>query len=112
MDMYAKCRMLSKAQEVFVELLVQDIALWNTLIAGYGQCGYNEEAVNYFMQMQDEGLSPDEISYVHVLKACGSIVCLKMGEEMHTEIAKQRLLENNIILSTAVVDMYAKYALL
>ena len=105
MDMYAKCRMLSKAQEVFVELLVQDIALWNTLIAGY-------EAVNYFMQMQDEGLSPDEISYVHVLKACGSIVCLKMGEEMHTEIAKQRLLENNIILSTAVVDMYAKYALL
>ena len=52
----------SKAQEIFDQLRIRDIASWNTLIAAYVQHGYGEEALNCFEQIRHEGLSPDAIS--------------------------------------------------
>ena len=68
-DMYAKCDALVKAQKVFNELPVRDVVSWNTMITGYVQHGYNEEALNCFCQMQDEGVFPNAVTFICCLKA-------------------------------------------
>ncbi|KAI5065566.1 hypothetical protein GOP47_0020261, partial [Adiantum capillus-veneris] len=107
-NMYAKCGALEKAQDVLDTLLYRDVVSWNSLITGYAQEGYSERALSCFERMQREGISPDAFTYSCVLKACASLGAADKGKEIYDEIAKQGLLQDNIVLGTALVDMYAK----
>ena len=69
-DMYARCGMLAKAQEVLEELPFRNNVSWSALISGYAQHGQGHKALECFERMQTEGLSPDEITFVCVLSAC------------------------------------------
>ncbi|KAH7432577.1 hypothetical protein KP509_07G028700 [Ceratopteris richardii] len=107
-DMYAKCGSLARAQQLLEVLPDLDVSSWNSLIAGYVHEGFAEQALHCFQQMSYEGQIPDEITYLLLLKACGSICALEKGELLHKEIFEQGLVLNNTFLGTALVDMYAK----
>lgn len=111
-DMYAKCGLLKKAQEVFDKLPVRDVVSWNTLVAGYSQHGLGEQALNCFEQMQMAGVLADSVTYVCILKACGSIGAADKGQKVHDEIVRGNGLEKDVHVGTALVDMYAKCGLL
>eukprot|EP00250_Pteridium_aquilinum_P020273 c24766_g7_i2 orf=1-354(-) len=106
--MYAKCGMLQKAQEVFDELSTRDLVSWNTLIAGYVDHGHGKEALSCFKQMQLRGFSPNAITFACILKACGSIRALEKGEEVHAHIMREHWLERDVVVGSALVDMYAR----
>ena len=107
-DMYAKCGKLAKAQEMLDEILIRDVISWNVIITGYVQHGYGEEALMCYEQMQWEGLSPNVVTFVCILKACGLIRALDNGKHVHSRINGDGLLEQSILLGNALVDMYAK----
>ena len=104
--MYAKCGMLDRSQELFDELLVRNVVSWNALIDGYAHQGKSKEALIHFERMQKEGFSPDVVTYICVLKACASIQALDKGKKIHNVIIQQRLIEKNIMFSTALINMY------
>ena len=110
-NMYAKCGSLTKAQELLDELLVRDVISWSALITGYVQHGRSQDALKWFRQMKDEGLSPDSVTYICILKACSS-VSLEIGEDIHAKVRKRGLLQKDLILGNALVDMYGKCGLL
>ncbi|KAH6559573.1 hypothetical protein KP509_1Z003200 [Ceratopteris richardii] len=107
-DMYLKCGMLSKAQDVFDTLLVRNACLWTTLIAGYMDHGQSGEALNCFEQMALEGTSPDNVTYICCLKACGSVGAARKGRELHAEVARRGLIDKDPAIGSVLVDMYAK----
>jgi pentatricopeptide repeat protein len=107
-DMYAKCGILAKAREVLEELHGRDVATWNTLIAGYVRQGLCHEALSCYERMQSDGLSTNATTYVCILKACGSAGAVDKGIRIHEEISGSGLLERNMLLGNALVDMYAK----
>ncbi|KAI5075881.1 hypothetical protein GOP47_0009957 [Adiantum capillus-veneris] len=107
-DMYAKCGDVSEARRVLGELSFQDVVSWNALIGGYAQEGEAEEALNCLEQMQHKGILPDAVTYISALKACAMMKAADRGKQIHDEIARQGLLENNILLSNTLVDMYSK----
>ena len=111
-DMYAKCSMMAKAQEVFDEILVRNVASWNALIIGYAQHGHGHDSLRCFKQMQDEGLSPDVITFVGILKACGSLGFMERGEEIYMRARSEKLFKKNVVLGTTIVDMYVKCGVL
>eukprot|EP00250_Pteridium_aquilinum_P013889 c21637_g1_i2 orf=1129-4512(+) len=106
-DMYTKCSSLSEAQDVFNSVAVRDVALWNTLIKGFEESGLCWEALDCLVRMQAEGVSPDAITYVSSLKACGSVGATETGKELHADI-KRAGLESNLFVGSALVDMHAK----
>ncbi|KAH7426697.1 hypothetical protein KP509_10G012900 [Ceratopteris richardii] len=108
LDMYGRCGNLARAQDVFNELPVQDIASWTALIAGYAQHGLGNEALNCFERMQEAGFSPNAATFTCILKACGSIGAAEKGEAVHHAVYGQGLLKKDVVLGTALVDMYAK----
>ncbi|KAI5070869.1 hypothetical protein GOP47_0015212 [Adiantum capillus-veneris] len=107
-DMYAKCGDLSQAHSVLQKLPSRNVVSWSALIAGYAQKGQGRQALDCFVQMQREGILPNAVTYVSVLKACAVIGALDKGKQIHDEILRQGLLAQNIILGNALVDMYAK----
>ncbi|KAF5958300.1 hypothetical protein HYC85_005525 [Camellia sinensis] len=54
MTMYSRCGHLNSASMVFHEMMRRDIVSWSTIIAGYAQGGYGEEAFN-FLVMDEKG---------------------------------------------------------
>ena len=107
-DMYSKCGALEKAQEVLDQLPVRNVVTWSALIAGYVQNGIGDKALKCFRRMQDSGVRPDAVMYACVLKACGIVGSLEIGEDICTEVRRQGLLEKDVVLGTALVDMYSK----
>ncbi|KAI5079216.1 hypothetical protein GOP47_0006887 [Adiantum capillus-veneris] len=107
-DMYAKCGLLAEAQDVFDRLSNRDTISWGAFIAGYVQHDRYEEAIVCFDKMQNDGQSPDACTYVSVIKACGSIGAADKGQEIHSQIVGDDLVEIDVVVSTALVDMYAK----
>jgi pentatricopeptide repeat protein len=86
-NIYAKCGMLSKAQEVHEDLPIRSIYSWNAMIGGYA---YNEEgykALDCFEQMQKEGFLPNVITFLCILRVCGSTKAVDKGKQVHEEIS-------------------------
>lgn len=108
LSMYAKCGALTKAEVIFDELPARSVVSWNALIYVYAQHGLGFEALGFFQQMQDEGLSPNVVTYICLTKACSSIRSVEKGEEIHIDPDRQGLLEKNYVLGSALVDMYVR----
>ena len=108
MDHYVKCGLLDKAQEVVKGLIVRNFVTWSTLIAGYSQQGRSHAALECFARMQGEGLSPNSVTFICILKACGNIGAIKWDRLVHDEIKRKGLLEVDFMLGTDLVDMYVK----
>lgn len=111
-DLYAKCNLLSEAQKVFDTLSIRDSVSWNALIAGYGEHGHDEEAIKYFERMPGEGIYPDAITFVCLLKACGRTGDIDKGRDVHAEIERTGLLQTDPAIGNTVVDMYVRCGLL
>ncbi|KAJ7527753.1 hypothetical protein O6H91_16G069500 [Diphasiastrum complanatum] len=106
-DMYAKCGCIEHARRMFNQMSERDVVSWSAMIAGYVQNGLGKEALALYKKMKEEGVQPDNVTYVILLKACASVAALEQGKQLHTHIIKNGL-ELDVIVSSALVDMYAK----
>lgn len=107
-DMYVRCGALSKAQEVFDKLRIRSVVSWTTLLAGYAEQSHGDIVFKFLERMQLEGVLPDAVALVCTLQACGTIGATGIGQDMHAEIERRGLLENNLVVGNTLVDMYAK----
>lgn len=80
------------------------------MVAGYAKHGFGEEALNCLEQMQQEGMSPDAVTVVCSLKACGSIKAIGRGQVLHDEITEEGF-ERDPCVGIALVDMFSKCGL-
>ncbi|KAH7443404.1 hypothetical protein KP509_02G033100 [Ceratopteris richardii] len=107
-DMYTKCCALEKAHEVLHMLSFWNVVSWTTLIAGYAEYGFGEQALICFKQMQHFGHSPDAVTFSCILKACGIVQAFRIGQEIHAQIIRNKHIGRHVEVSNAVVSMYAK----
>ncbi|KAH7438254.1 hypothetical protein KP509_04G007500 [Ceratopteris richardii] len=107
-DMYANCGLLSCAKECLDRFQASDVVSWNALISGYLKHSDSEKVIISFELMQQRGISPDATTYVHFLEACAKEKALAAGQRVHTEVVIWGFMEGDLLLSSALVDMYAK----
>ena len=65
-DMYSTCGSLKEACFVFENLPNRNVVAWTTLIGGYAQHGWYQEALSCLEKMSLEGVVPNVISFVSV----------------------------------------------
>jgi pentatricopeptide repeat protein len=106
-DMYVKCGIFISAKQVFYRIPMRNTICWNALMAGYIEHGYGEETLVGFWCMQEEGLAPDDATYICVLKACSITKNMKIGQRVHSDIVGKGF-EEGIFVHNTLIDMYAK----
>ncbi|XP_057981129.1 pentatricopeptide repeat-containing protein At4g33990-like [Malania oleifera] len=106
-NMYSKCGIVEFARNVFDELPAENIASWNSMIFGYIECGYYNEALGLFNVIQSSNLKPDEITFLGSILACRNSGQLQQGIHVHSFIENSNH-HGSTILCNALVDMYAK----
>ncbi|PIA34165.1 hypothetical protein AQUCO_03800027v1 [Aquilegia coerulea] len=104
---YARGGQIVKARELFDEMPEKDVASWSVMISGYSQSGMAKEAMGLFQEMVSTGFMPNESALVSAVSACAQLRALDQGEWLHNYI-KEHMFEVNVILGTALLDMYGK----
>ncbi|PKU87790.1 pentatricopeptide repeat-containing protein At1g50270 [Dendrobium catenatum] len=69
-DMYAKCGQIDDAFSVFHRLPNKDVYSWTALINGLALHGLGIECLHLFSQMLQQGVKPNDITFLGVLGAC------------------------------------------
>lgn len=106
-DMYAKCKKLSECLQFFNELPEKNCVSWSAVIAG---CAQNDEffgGLDFFKKMQREGVGVNQSTYASVFRTCAGLSQLRLGFQLHGHALKNNL-GKDIIVGTAILDMYAK----
>ncbi|KAL5229782.1 hypothetical protein ABZP36_028558 [Zizania latifolia] len=108
-DMYAKCGDLDKAIEVFGKMPSKNEASWNALICGLAFNGRGHEAIQQFELMRnEEGLQPDDITFIGVLSACVHAGLLKDGQRWFNSLTSKFQIIPKIEHYSCMVDLLAR----
>ncbi|XP_057818471.2 pentatricopeptide repeat-containing protein At2g13600-like [Cryptomeria japonica] len=106
-DMYAKCGSINKAYKLFDKMPQRDVISWTTMIAGYTQNGFVEEALETFKKMQLASVKPASTTLATILPACSKMGAIEQGMDIHQSIIKNGFL-SDVVVANALIDMYAK----
>ena len=109
LKMFVKCGRLEDAQQVFNEMaLHRDAISWNMLIGGYAEQGCGAEAYGLFLQMQQDGFIPDEVTCVTILNPRARVGTLEWVKEVHIYAVKAGLIRSSLRVGNSLIHMYAK----
>ncbi|KAJ9179510.1 hypothetical protein P3X46_011292 [Hevea brasiliensis] len=106
-SMYSKCKRVDIAANLFENLQNKTVVSWNAMILGYAQNGLVNEALNSFCEMQSRNIKPDSFTLVSVIPALAELSIPRQAKWIHGLVIR-RLLDKNVFVMTALVDMYAK----
>ncbi|XP_039014272.1 putative pentatricopeptide repeat-containing protein At3g47840 [Hibiscus syriacus] len=105
-DLYVKNGFLADADLLFSQLIERDLLSWTTLISGYAQSDHSEMAIEYFNQMQGQGVKPNEFTLATCLSNCSKMAMLENGQSLHSMALRAGSFDD-VFVSSAIVDMYA-----
>ncbi|XP_065867354.1 pentatricopeptide repeat-containing protein At1g11290, chloroplastic [Euphorbia lathyris] len=106
-SMYSKCKRVDIAANLFKNLQNKTLVSWNAMILGYAQNGCVNEALHLFSEMQSRNLKPDTFTVVSVIPALAELSVPRQAKWIHGFVMR-RVLDKNVFVMTALVDMYAK----
>ncbi|MCO5563414.1 hypothetical protein L7F22_017056 [Adiantum nelumboides] len=107
-DMYVKCGSIEHATRVFNSSRHRDTVTWNTMIGGWAAHHQFQKVLQLFEKMHLEGIEPDTLTYVSLLKASLSTQISRIGKLTHSCIVSAGF-ENETLVENSIVDMYAKF---
>ncbi|KAH7285582.1 hypothetical protein KP509_33G035100 [Ceratopteris richardii] len=123
MKAYSKCGGVGESQAVFFALQESSVVTWNTLLSVFIEHGRGEKALRLYRQMKEEGVVPDERTFVNAVQACclhadkeepivyngkrHKLMCLEVGQGLHADARKMGF-ASNLFLCNTLVTLYGK----
>lgn len=107
LNMYGKCGSLKDAQKVFDAMPERNVVSWTSVIAGYSQNGQGGNALEFYFQMLQSGVMPDQFTFGSIIKACSSLGDIGLGRQLHAHVLKSEF-GAHIIAQNALISMYTK----
>jgi pentatricopeptide repeat protein len=115
---YARAGQVPEARALFDGMPRRNDVSWSAMLSAYVAAGAFADAVRLFEDMLRSGARPNRAAVLGVLTACGALGALEQGRWVHALVAARRprssgpgggdALVDDGVVSTALVDMYAK----
>eukprot|EP00250_Pteridium_aquilinum_P019578 c24490_g10_i1 orf=342-1328(+) len=106
-EMYARCECMDDACHTFHEMVDRrDVVSWNAIITGFSQRRNAEEAFEYFSYMLKEGLEPNQVTFLNILKLCAISQSFTHGSQVHAYIMKIAQ-DSDAYVGNGLIDMYS-----
>ncbi|CAM6002728.1 unnamed protein product, partial [Sphagnum balticum] len=107
-DMYAKCGSIEDACRVFNKMPSRDVVTWTAILGGCAMHGHGREALKHFEQMCDEGVQPDDITFVCVLSACSHAGLVDEGMCLYASMIRDYMIPAKLEHYTCMVDLLSR----
>ncbi|KAG6580831.1 putative pentatricopeptide repeat-containing protein, partial [Cucurbita argyrosperma subsp. sororia] len=80
-SLYSKCGVIEGAYQVFDEIPIRNLGMWNSLLIACAQHAHTERVFGLFEEMGSVGMKPNFISFLSVLYACSHAGLVEKGRE-------------------------------
>ncbi|KAI4357064.1 hypothetical protein L6164_001038 [Bauhinia variegata] len=107
-DMYAKCGCIEEALLVFETLPVKDVYAWSAIINGLALHGDPARALKLFSSMLNDGIQPNEVTFIGVLTACSHGGFVDDGKRFFELMKHGYHLEPNMNHYGCMVDLLSR----
>lgn len=98
---------LDEARKLFIQIPFPNAIAWNLMISGHTKRRFEAEAIYFFLNMRNTGVSSTRSTLGSVLSAIASLKALDIGLLVHAQAIKQGL-DINFYVGSSLVNMYAK----
>ena len=112
LDMYMKCGCVENALEVFNGMEEKGVSSWNALIIGLAVNGLVERSLDMFSEMKNNGVIPNEITFMGVLGACRHMGLVDEGRCHFASMIEKHGIEPNVKHYGCMVDLLGRAGLL
>jgi len=107
MDMYCNCGSITRARELFNQLLpIVDHIAYSTLMKAYLSLHQPIQILDLFKQFQSSSLSSDSIFYLNIINAGYQLGLIHQAEYIHRSIPSS-IIEKNFSLQIHLINMHA-----
>ncbi|XP_011623277.1 pentatricopeptide repeat-containing protein At2g36730 [Amborella trichopoda] len=93
---------LGYARFVLYQSNNQTMCSWNTLIRAYSQSCSPKEGILVYAQVKLRGLTPNNLTFPFVLKACARVLAHREGRQIHSQILKYGFDLDIYVLNTLI----------
>lgn len=107
-DMYMKCGSLGSSSKLFDSIESPDVVSWSSLIVGYAQFGYGEEALKLFEKMISSGVVPNHVTFIGVLTACSHVGLVEEGVNLYNTMKTDHGVAPTREHCSCVVDLLSR----
>ncbi|KAL2330185.1 hypothetical protein Fmac_017766 [Flemingia macrophylla] len=111
-DMYSKSGSLDDAWMVFRQINEPNVVLWTSMISGCALHGQGRQAIGLFEEMLNQGVIPNEITFLGVLNACSHAGLLEEGSKYFRMMTDACYINPGVEHFTSMVDLYGRAGLL
>ncbi|KAH1053757.1 hypothetical protein GLYMA_08G295900v4 [Glycine max] len=107
-DMYAKCGNVDRAMQVFWGMKERNVYTWSSAIGGLAMNGFGEESLDLFNDMKREGVQPNGITFISVLKGCSVVGLVEEGRKHFDSMRNVYGIGPQLEHYGLMVDMYGR----
>ncbi|CAO1948504.1 unnamed protein product [Urochloa humidicola] len=105
--LYGTFRSTEDAKKVFGEMHERDVVSWTSMISAFAQRGMWDDALRFLAGMQADGVSPNKVTIISLLSACGHGQAVDRGQWVYGQLSKYGI-EADVDIGNALISMYAK----
>lgn len=107
--MYGKCGDLDNCRKVFDRILERNVVCWNVIFTAYAQHGMGKEVLELFSQMQQEGVWPDEITFISILHACSHAGLVNDAKAYFASMSKDYGISPSVEHYSSMIDLLGRF---
>ncbi|ESW11724.1 hypothetical protein PHAVU_008G054600 [Phaseolus vulgaris] len=107
-DMYSKCGSLDDAWMIFRQVNKPNVILWTSMISGCSLQGQGRQAISLFEEMLNQGIMPNEVTFLGVLNACSHAGLLDEGCRYFRMMKDAYCINPGVEHCTSMVDLYGR----
>uniref|UniRef100_A0A1J3HD32 Putative pentatricopeptide repeat-containing protein n=2 Tax=Noccaea caerulescens TaxID=107243 RepID=A0A1J3HD32_NOCCA len=107
-DLYAKCGDMNRAMEVFWGLEEKNVYTWSSALNGFAMNGFGEKCLELFSLMKQDGVTPNAVTFVSVLRGCSVVGLVDEGQKHFDSMRNEFGIEPQLDHYGCLVDLYAR----
>ncbi|KAK1433050.1 hypothetical protein QVD17_09956 [Tagetes erecta] len=104
---YFKLGLTAHAYKVFDCVENPDVVTYTSIVSWFAKSNREIEALKFWFEMRGVGIEPNEYSFVAILIACGRVLDLELGCQVHCLAVKMGCVDDTYV-SNAFMGFYSK----
>ncbi|RAL48390.1 hypothetical protein DM860_005814 [Cuscuta australis] len=109
-DLYAKCGCIDEAISLFkkIPFRTKDVYVWTAIINGFAMHGEAGKCLDLFIEMLDNGVKPNEVTFIGVLSGCSRGGLVDEGERLFADMECVYGVKPNVDHYGCMVDLLGR----
>nr|XP_023916361.1 pentatricopeptide repeat-containing protein At3g49170, chloroplastic-like [Quercus suber] len=107
-SMYSRCGNIEAAFQVFNDMGGRNVISWTSMITGFAKHGFASKAMEMFHKMLEDGVRPNEITYIAVLSACSHAGLISEGWKLFNSMYREHGIVPRMEHYACMVDLLGR----